>query len=210
MVAREEAIDAVTASEWGGGVSPYAVGTKKLGMWLFIVGDAFTFAALLVGYGYFRVASVEWPRPFDRSTIVVVTIMTFFLLSSSATMAIAVAKSRRGKGTAAIRFLVLTMLGGLLFMALHANEWKNLIAQGARLFDNPWGVPLFTATFFTITGLHMAHVASGVIVLGVIAWGLARGRYSAEDVEVSGLYWHFVDLVWMFVFPLIYLMSVKY
>jgi cytochrome c oxidase subunit 3 len=75
---------------------------------------------------------------------------------------------------------------------------------------NPEGTPLFGAVFFGITGLHMTHVMIGVIYLGIVAVGYGRGKFSAEDVEVSGLYWHFVDLVWMFVFPLIYLMSVKY
>jgi cytochrome c oxidase subunit 3 len=83
----------------------------------------------------------------------------------------------------------------------------GLIHEGVTPFDNPWGVPLFGATFFTLTGLHMTHVTLGVIYLGVIAWGFGGGRFNAEDVEVSGLYWHFVDLVWMFIFPLVYLMS---
>ena len=75
-------------------------------------------------------------------------------------------------------------------------------------FANPWGAPLFGGTFYLITGLHMTHVAIGVVYLAVIAWGFSRGRFDSEDVEVAGLYWHFVDLVWMFVFPMIYLMSV--
>jgi cytochrome c oxidase subunit 3 len=77
------------------------------------------------------------------------------------------------------------------------------------MWENPWGVPLFGASFFTLTGLHMLHVISGVIYLGVIALGVSRGRFTHEDVEISGLYWHFVDLVWMFIFPLVYLLSVK-
>jgi len=72
---------------------------------------------------------------------------------------------------------------------------------------NPWNEPLFGATFFGITGLHMTHVIIGVIYLGIICQAVMRGKFKAEDVEVAGLYWHFVDLVWMFVFPLVYLMS---
>jgi len=78
-----------------------------------------------------------------------------------------------------------------------------------RLFQNPWGSPLFGASFFTLTGLHMTHVAVGVIYLGTIATLFRTGRLDSEDVEISGLYWHFVDLVWMFIFPLVYLLSVK-
>ena len=88
------------------------------------------------------------------------------------------------------------------FLVLHSMEWS-------RLLKETWSEPLFGDTFFTITGLHMAHVAVGAIYLGVIGTGLTRGKFSEEDVEVSGLYWHFVDLVWMFIFPLIYLTSVK-
>jgi cytochrome c oxidase subunit 3 len=101
------------------------------------------------------------------------------------------------------------MAGGAGFVILHAMEWMHLIRdEKVTPFANPWDEPLFGATFFGITGLHMTHVAIGVIYLGVIAFAVARGKFNAEDVEVSGLYWHFVDLVWMFVFPLVYLMSV--
>ena len=93
--------------------------------------------------------------------------------------------------------------------SLHVREWLGLIEEGVRLFQNPWGDPQFGAAFFTLTGLHMTHVTIGVVYLGVVAWGTSRAKYSAEDVEVSGLYWHFVDLVWMFIFPLVYLMSNK-
>jgi cytochrome c oxidase subunit 3 len=86
----------------------------------------------------------------------------------------------------------------------------HLIEEGLRPFSNPWGTPLFGATFFGVTGLHMTHVSVGVIYLGIISIGFGRGKFSPEDVEVSGLYWHFVDLVGMFVFPFFYLMSVRY
>ena len=97
----------------------------------------------------------------------------------------------------------------MAFIVLHANEWRGLIEEGLRPFGNPWGSPLFGASFFTCTGLHMLHVTIGVIVLGTIAAGFKKGRYPADYVEISGLYWHFVDLVWMFIFPLIYLLSVS-
>ncbi|MBI2192789.1 MAG: cytochrome c oxidase subunit 3 [Planctomycetes bacterium] len=197
------------AADWSGGKSPYAVSHLKLGMWLFIVGDAFTFAALFVGYGYLRLGHPEWPRPFDTGSILQASLMTFFLLSSSATMAVAVAKARKGDASAAVQHMVLTVIGGLLFLIVHALEWRHLIQQGASLFSNPWGVPLFTGCFFTITGMHMAHVASGLVVLLVIATKLKHQHATADHVEVAGLYWHFVDLVWMFIFPLIYLLSMR-
>ncbi|MBK9167284.1 MAG: cytochrome c oxidase subunit 3 [Bryobacterales bacterium] len=201
---------AVLDRPWAGGTRPFAMGSKKLGMWLFIVSDTLTFATLLIVYTYLRMAAPSWPTPFHFSPgILFATVMTFVLLASSFTMVLGVRAMSEGDRKAAVRWIGATMTGGLLFIALHLTEWRSLIAEGMRPFSNPWGDPLFGATFFTITGLHMTHVAAGVLYLGVIAAGVARGRFSAEDVEVSGLYWHFVDLVWMFVFPLVYLMSVS-
>ncbi len=194
---------------WSGGGSPFAMGSKKLGMWLFILSDTLTFSAALIAYSYVRVANPDWPRPFDSHSIVLSSIMTFCLLSSSLTMVLAVGAAHRGNRKKTVRWILATMLGGLLFIVLHVNEWMGLIHAGVTPFDNPWGVPLFGATFFALTGLHMTHVTLGVIYLAVIAWGFGGGRFNTEDVEVSGLYWHFVDLVWMFVFPLVYLMSNK-
>ena len=201
------------ASLWQGGTHPFAVPSKKLGMWLFIVSDAITFAALLMAYSYVRVASVDWPRPFHMwPSIAVASIMTFCLLSSSITMVMAVSSAKQGKVGSTLKWMGWTMAGGLAFMVLHANEWRMLIEEGLRPFTNPWGTPagstpLFGATFFALTGLHMTHVTVGVIVLGVLAAGFKSGRYPADYVEIGGLYWHFVDLVWMFIFPLVYLLS---
>jgi len=202
---------ATLASPWAGGVSPFAMGSKKLGMWLFIISDALTFSVLLISYSYLRFANPDWPLPFPFSpAILFSTMMTVVLLASSLTMVMAVSAASRGERGKAVSWILATMLGGALFVGLHLTEWLHLIEEGVRPFSNPWGAPLFGAAFFGITGLHMTHVAIGVIYLGIISFGFGRGKFSAEDVEVSGLYWHFVDLVWMFVFPLIYLMSVKY
>jgi cytochrome c oxidase subunit 3 len=198
---------------WTGGVSPFGIGHRKLGMWLFILSDSMTFGALLMGYGYVRIASDLWPKPFSFSpSIVFSTVMTFCLLSSSLTMVMAVAASAQGERAKMVKWILATIVGGLAFLVLHLIEWKHLIDEGLRPFSVPveWGEnasPMFGATFFAITGLHMLHVFSGVIYLGVTA---ARKQATHEDVEISGLYWHFVDLVWMFVFPLIYLLSIKY
>jgi cytochrome c oxidase subunit 3 len=197
------------AGLWGGGVNPYGVVYKKLGMWLFILSDSLTFSALLFTYTYLRLSSPNWPRPFHFSpSIVFSTVMTFCLLSSSLTMVLAVDASARGDRGRTVRWLLATMAGGTAFMVLHAIEWSNLIHEGMTLTGNPWGDRMFGGTFFTLTGLHMFHVFTGVGYLGVVAGGFGGGRFKAEDVEVCGLYWHFVDLVWMFIFPMVYLMSV--
>lgn len=194
---------------WSGGGSPFGIGSKKLGMWLFILSDSLTFSAMLFAYSYLRIANPDWPRPFDSHSIIFASVMTFCLLSSSLTMVKAVGAATQGHRKAAVWWILATILGGLLFVVLHTQEWLGLIQNGVTPFGNPWGVPLFGATFFALTGLHMTHVTLGVIYLAVIAWGFGKGRFKAEDVEISGLYWHFVDLVWMFILPLVYLMSNK-
>lgn len=188
--------------------SPYAIPSRKLTMWLFIISDAITFGAILFGYGYLRTASSDWPTPFKfYPSIFNVMIMTFVLITSSLTMLGAVDSAKAGDKGKTGRFLWATMLLGVVFAGLHIREWFGLIDDGVRLFQNPWGSPLFGATFFSITGLHLLHVISGVIAIGVIARGFLRGSLTAGHVEITGLYWHFVDLVWMFVVPLVYLLN---
>jgi cytochrome c oxidase subunit 3 len=201
----------VPASLWEGGRSPYATNSKKFGMWLFIISDSLTFSALLFAYTYSRVANPDWPKPFDFSpAIIFSSVMTFALLTSSLTMVMAVHSMNIGNRAAAGRWIMATMAAGATFVGLHMTEWLKLInTEHVTPFQNPWGVPLFGATFFAITGLHMTHVILGIIYLGVICQAVFRGKFKAEDVEVAGLYWHFVDLVWMFVFPLVYLMSAR-
>ncbi len=203
-------LEHIQTSAWDGGVSPFATGSKKLGMWLFIMSDAITFAALLMAYCYVRVASENWPTPFEfYPALIKATVMTFILLSSSVTMVMAVRAAKLEQRASTVKWMLATMLGGLLFVVIHATEWVGLFGEGARLFHNPWGSPLFGAAFFTLTGLHMTHVFCGVIYLGIVAGWFGKGKLSAEDVEVAGLYWHFVDLVWMFIFPLVYVLSIK-
>ena len=207
------------AADWDGGVHPYRVGHRKLGMWLFIVSDSLTFSALLIGYSYLRASNV-WPTPFPfYPSIVFASVMTFCLLSSSLTMVFAVSASSHGDKARARKWILGTIFFGVAFLVLHLIEWNHLITEGLRPFSLPehWVTtftrtdgrppsPLFGATFFTITGLHMFHVATGAVYLAVVAARVKKLKH--EDVEISGLYWHFVDLVWMFVFPLIYIMSV--
>jgi len=201
-------------NDWGGGVHPYHVGHRKLGMWLFIMSDSLTFSALLIGYAYVRASNV-WPTPFKfYPGIVFSSIMTLVLLSSSLTMVMAVSSSAKGRRSRASKWILATAVLGATFIVLHLIEWKHLIDEGVRPFQLPqewlerWpgATPLFGATFFGITGMHMFHVFTGCIYLMVVAMRAKKLKH--EDIEISGLYWHFVDLVWMFVFPMIYLLSV--
>jgi cytochrome c oxidase subunit 3 len=190
--------------------SPYAIPSRKLTIWLFIISDAVTFGVLLFGYGYLRTASVDWPTPFKFSpSILNVMVMTFVLITSSLTMLGAADAAKAGDKAKAGRFLWSTILLGVIFAGLHIREWFGLIDEGVRMFQNPWGSPLFGATFFSITGLHLLHVIGGIVAIAVIARGYSRGRLTPGHVETVGLYWHFVDLVWMFVVPLLYLLNLS-
>ena len=93
-----------------------------------------------------------------------------------------------------------------MFLGCQAFEWTHFIREGARPFSNPWGVPQFSASFFVITGFHGLHVLSGVMLLATVAVRALLNKYSAEGVEMAGLYWHFVDVVWVFVFAFFYLL----
>ncbi|HEV2387078.1 MAG TPA: cytochrome c oxidase subunit 3 [Candidatus Acidoferrales bacterium] len=202
--------ETLPGSAWAGGQSPLAIDKKKLGMWLFLLSDSLTFSCLLIGYSYVRLGSPNWPRPFEfYPAIIKATLMTVILLSSSLTMVLGVHEAHKGRRGATVKYILLTMLGGVLFDVIHISEWIHLITvEHVTPFSNPWGSPLLGGSFFGLTGLHMLHVTIGVIYLGIVAWAFGRRKISSMDVEVSGLYWHFVDLVWMFIFPLIYLINV--
>ena len=203
-------MDAVAGDSWSGGVAPFATNTKKLGMWLFLLSDSLTFSTAILAYAYVRLASTNWPRPFEFSPAVLnATFLTFILLSSSLTMVLAVSAAHRNEVRKAVIYILLTAVGGILFVVLHLMEWFRLFKEGFTPWSNPQGDPLFGGTFFGLTGLHMLHVSIGVIYLCIISYGFGRRKFNADHVEVSGLYWHFVDLVWMFIFPMVYLMSVS-
>jgi heme/copper-type cytochrome/quinol oxidase subunit 3 len=188
--------------------TPFSMPTKKFAMWLFIIADTMTFAACLVAYGFLRNGTANWPRPFHSITNV--AIMTFILLTSSLTMLLGVQAARAGDKAGAFRWTMITAAAGILFALLHIREWLGLIGEGMTMFKNPWGTGLFGASFFSITGLHLTHVTCGIVALIAVALRYKGGRYNADDIEVLGLYWHFVDLVWMFVVPLVYLLNLSH
>jgi len=186
----------------------FSVPAKKMAMWVFIIADTATFAGCLVAYGFIRNGTPDWPRPFHSITNV--ALMTFILLTSSLTMLIGVRSAQKGDKAGAFRWTMITAAAGILFAALHLREWMGMIREGATLFHNPWGTPLFGSSFFSITGLHLLHVTGGVVALIAVGLRYRGGRYKADDLEITGLYWHFVDLVWMFVVPLVYLLNLAH
>jgi len=200
----------------------------KAMMWIFLLSDTFVFSIFLLSYMTVRMSTtVPWPNPSEvfaleifgqHIPLILIAIMTFILISSSGTMAMAVNMGyrRRRKSTAVL--LLVTALLGATFVGMQAFEWTKLIQEGVRPWGNPWGAPQFGSTFFMITGFHGTHVTIGVIFLIIIARKVWRGDYDRgtlgfftsrkgnyESVEIMGLYWHFVDLVWVFIFALFYL-----
>ncbi len=267
---------------WGGGKEPFKASYGKVMIWYFILSDAFTFAAFLITYGALRFSVPTWPVPdfvfstfpggFHHKPLLFVTFMTFVLLTSSYTMVRAVQEGHRENKSGVVKWMVLTIFGGLGFLGCQAWEWTNLIAkEHVTIFNNPFGThtesgvylmgdghdikegdtfqagdsylihfhdgeykPLqykvtsegpdkdsvkeqvmgpkaFGALFFFITGFHGFHVSVGLFILILVCINAASGLYvkrknGYEMVEKVGLYWHFVDLVWVFVFLFFYLL----
>ncbi len=219
---------------WGGGVSPFKVSYGKMMMWYFLLSDAFSFAALLITYGAIRFSHVDWPDPNEVFSafpfmghtylpLMFVSFMTFTLIMSSVTMVRAVQEGARMNRKGVIFWLGLTILGGLTFLGSQAWEWNHLIHGGMTL-TTPWqqldhhthepvgqAAPLiFGHLFFTITGFHGFHVSTGVLINIIVFIQVIQGVYDKrghyEMIEKIGLYWHFVDLVWVFVFLCFYLL----
>ena len=208
---------------WGGGTSPYNVSYGKMMMWFFLISDALTFSAFLVSYGFFRhtyenlwgdAESVFTHFPFMHgdNPLLYVAFMTFVLIMSSVTMVLAVHAGHNMDKKGVVRNMILTIIGGIAFLSCQAWEWNHLFHEGASITHNPFppGNSAFTSLFFTITGFHGFHVFSGVIINIIIYFMTVRGVFEKrghyEMIEKVGLYWHFVDLVWVFVFTLFYLL----
>jgi cytochrome c oxidase subunit 3 len=200
---------------WGGGAAPFGATWQKTMMWIFIVTDALLFSGLLCGYAFLRQAnSTPWPDRTEVFSIPFIALMTFILITSSATMGSAVTAARLGDMKKALRNVCMTIVGGAAFLSCQAYEWTHLIREGARLTGPIVGSELiekgvtsqFTQAFFLLTGFHGSHVLSGLVILIITAIRSSMGKTGAQGVEMAGLYWHFVDLVWVFIFTLFYLL----
>ena len=208
------------SDDWGSDIAALkGVPWGKAMMWVFLLSDTFIFTCFLVGYMSVRMSTVEpWPNPSEvfalqafgvSVPLLLIAIMTFVLISSSGTMAMAVNMGYQRRKGAATNLILVTALLGATFVGMQAFEWSKLILdEGVRPWSNPFGAPQFGAGFFMVTGFHGLHVSAGVIYLLTIAFRIRRGKYDEsnfEIVEITGLYWHFVDLVWVFIFALFYL-----
>ena len=213
---------------WSGGKSPYNIEYGKLMMWFFLMSDAFTFGAFLISYGTIRFSSNGWPDPNEvfkafpgmsgiSMPLVFVSLMTFILIMSSVTMVLAVAAGHNGDRKKVTFYMILTIIGGLAFLSCQAWEWTHLHGEHAWWGRNPFlnsdgtaSSTNFTNFFFTITGFHGFHVFSGVCINVIMLIKNIRGDFDKRGhylmIEKAGLYWHFVDLVWVFVFTCFYLL----
>lgn len=206
-------------ADWSSDRQTFHVAWGKAMMWIFLLSDTFIFGCFLTGYMTVRASTtVAWPNPSEVFALhiggadvplVLIAIMTFVLITSSGTMAMAVNCAYRRDRVNAAALMFVTAGFGELFVSMQAFEWSKLILEGVRPWGNPMGAEQFGSTFFMITGFHGLHVTFGVIYLIVVAVRLLRGRYeragSYQIVEIVGLYWHFVDLVWVFIFAFFYL-----
>src|SRR6184192_2247741 len=201
----------------------------KAMMWIFLLSGTVIFSSFLISYMTVRISTtVPWPNPSEvfglaiggvEVPLLLIAIMTFVLISSSGTMVLAVNYGYRKDRVKTFVFLLLTAALGATFVGMQAFEWTKLIVhEGIRPWGNPLGAAQFGAAFFMITGFHGTHVSIGVIFLLIVATKVLRGdldherpgfltgrKGKYEIVEIMGLYWHFVDLVWVFIFAVFYL-----
>jgi heme/copper-type cytochrome/quinol oxidase subunit 3 len=197
----------------------------KLGMWIFLLSDAFSFGGLLLAYGIMRGSSAVWrcTEALAREGVCLqpplhnqepelginfTAVLTFLLICSSVTMVMAHAAAVEGKRKQLIAYLALTVLGGTLFLVGQYEEYWGIVGHGLLNEGLIFGHSLYATTFYLITSFHGLHVTTGVIYLTVILIRAIMGKYdhgNHDHIEIAGLFWHFVDLVWILVFTFIYL-----
>jgi heme/copper-type cytochrome/quinol oxidase subunit 3 len=171
-------------------------------MWVFLISDAFSFAGLLLAMGILKSGTAQWTRPGEPPLAVGFTaLLTFLLVCTSLTNVLAWAAAVEERRRAAVWMLALTALGGILFLAGQAYEWTALLRDGLV-----FGRSSRASTFYVITGFHGLHVLVGCAYILAVLAQYARGRAGPHQVELLGLYWCFVDFVWIFVFSFVYLM----
>ncbi len=181
----------------------------KVGMWIFLVTDAMTFSGFLIGYGILRARNPDWPNAAEVLGIPLSAFATFLLICSSVTMVLAQNAGEAKRPQTMLKYLLLTALGGAMFLGIQAYEYSHLAHDKGMFFsDFLTGPPQFASIFYMTTGFHGFHVFSGVVYLLIIAMRTAQGHYNngnINEVEICGLFWHFVDLIWILVFTFIYL-----
>lgn len=179
--------------------------SRKLAFWMFIGSESIIFGTLIATYMVYKGKSIVGPYPDEILDIPLTSASTFVLLMSSLAMVLALAEVQRGRQRAGSLWLLVTAGLGAIFLGFQAYEFTHFYGEGLTLSTN-----LFGSTFFVLTGFHGAHVAVGVLYLTSLAVLGFRGKLGVEralSVEIAGLYWHFVDVIWIVIFALVYLIQ---
>jgi len=192
--------------------------STTLGMWLFLVTEIMFFGGLFTGYGIYRFQYPQaWAEASHHLDVTLGAINTVVLILSSLTMALAVHFAQLGKKQLLVIFLIATLVLGLVFLGIKTKEYSDkvehhLVPGHDFQFEGPWSrqATLYYCFYFAMTGMHALHMIIGMVIICVpVRWAM-RDRFSAEyhsHIELFGLYWHFVDIVWIFLFPLLYLIG---
>jgi len=186
----------------------------KVGMWIFLATDGMSFSGLLIAYGILRAQAQtlgNWPNPVEAMGGVVLSgIMTFLLICSSVSMVLSIDSCKRKDNEGMKKWLLITIIGGFAFLGLQVYEYTHMYKDLGMTFANyTHGNNLFSSTFFAITGFHGLHVLTGVLYLCFIYRQALEGKFGTgnyNQLEIAGLFWHFVDLVWILVFTFVYLL----
>ena len=206
--------DALPFKQWPPDAQYGTASLGKIGMWWFLLSDALMFAGLLLAYGILRGGADVWRHPGQPSYGINFTAMlTFLLICSSITMVFAYAAAVEGNRKKLVLYLGLTALGGILFLCGQYNEYFGILEPGLTRLNHEGGQLVFgsngyASCFYVVTSFHGFHVFSGVCLLLIMTVRAAMGKYdhgNYNHIEIVGLFWHFVDLVWILVFTLIYL-----
>lgn len=177
-------------------------------MWIFLVTDAMSFSGFLLAYAVLR-ATMDWPEPAKYLGINLSGFATFILICSSVSMVLSIDACKHKDRQGMLRWLLVTIAGGASFLCIQAYEYTHLVHAGMTLSKFVHGNNLFASTFYIVTGFHGLHVFTGVVYLICEYFMARRGDYDNGDynrLEILGLFWHFVDLVWILVFTFIYLL----
>ena len=181
----------------------------KIAMWIFLVSDGLSFAGLLLAYGILRGESLVWRHPGEPSLGVAFTAgLTFLLICSSVTMVFAFEAAERGDRRRAAIFLALTAVGGALFLLGQYTEYFGILHPGLTKEGLVFGQSAYASTFYVITSFHALHVCAGTTYILIVLGRNLAGKSSPGQFELLGLFWHFVDLVWIFIFTLLYLLPI--
>jgi cytochrome c oxidase subunit 3 len=191
-----------------------------LGMWVFLVTEVMFFGGLFMAYIVYRTAYPEaWEKSSQELNVILGGVNTAVLICSSLTMALAVRAAQVGSRMGQVVNLILTIIFGTVFLVVkyfeYASKFEHHLVPGPHFGPEPplpFGSQIFFSLYFIMTGIHALHMVVGIILMLVILVMAWRGRFTPEyygPIEISGLYWHFVDIVWIFLFPLLYLLGFK-